>query len=673
MESAAKGGRRSVVVILDASRDESLKAIERVWKEFSLESGDDLIILAVLHQVNSPMGYKVTVDYNSMFGTNEKVVEDALAVKEKEFMVKKEIISISNACQTEKISFQVMVLAGKIDAVEEAKVSEATWVILDKETKRDKKFFLERLSCDISRMKDDKSLEYLRGPKEKGNSKQPTEDFGGPKERGDSNPPTEGSTRLQTDTSTRGHIKYDEMIPGSPKGKHSHHRSSSGSKEKSSIDKENTRSTEGERAERSENDGGSPEGHGQNLNDYDWIGGYETDEEFISTCTKCDNRRPKTGWKKEFTYKELNVATSCFSDKNFLSEGGFGSVYKGVLKNGLNIAVKQHKSASFQGEKEFEAEVHFLSKARHENLVVLLGSCSEGDNRLLVYEFVCNRSLDQHLSKHTREPLSWNERMKIATGAAKGLQYLHAKNIVHRDIRPNNILLTHDHHTLLGDFGLARTQEEDHSSVTRVVGTLGYLAPEYAESGKVSTKTDVYSFGVILLQLITGRGTNDKSLEGRSLVGWARPLLKERNYPDLIDSRITDSHDVHQLFWMIRVAEKCLTKDPKKRLSMDEVVYALNYLRESDTICNIRLSPANSDSSPGNGRDSPDTNVDDDDNDHAKYDLKTPTMYSTRYYDHNMSGTSSQSYSTRSISSSESSSMFTASVVSSLDNRDYLQ
>uniref|UniRef100_A0A7N0V9X9 non-specific serine/threonine protein kinase n=1 Tax=Kalanchoe fedtschenkoi TaxID=63787 RepID=A0A7N0V9X9_KALFE len=124
----------------------------------------------------------------------------------------------------------------------------------------------------------------------------------------------------------------------------------------------------------------------------------------------------------------------------------------------------------------------------------------------------------------SRRSLSWEKRIKIASGAARGLKYLHENNIIHRDMRPNNILVTHDHESLVGDFGLARAHEGnlDHSSETRVVGTLGYLAPEYAESGKLSTKTDVYAFGVVLLQLITGYTTNDKKLKGRSLVGWVR-------------------------------------------------------------------------------------------------------------------------------------------------------
>ncbi|KAK7256932.1 hypothetical protein RIF29_30539 [Crotalaria pallida] len=323
---------------------------------------------------------------------------------------------------------------------------------------------------------------------------------------------------------------------------------------------------------------------------------YKRIEQFKnSVCSVCKNRRPKFEPMKEFTYAELHAATEGFSAKNYLSEGGFGSVYKGTLQ-GLKIAVKQHKCLSFQGEKEFKSEVNALSKAIHENVVMLLGSCSEGKHRLLVYEFVCNGSLDQHLSQHSRKPLRWQDRIKVAIGAAKGLLYSHENNIIHRDMRPSNILVTHDYEAMLGDFGLARTEQLDTIYSTDVFGTLGYLAPEYAESGKFSTKTDVYSFGVVLLQLITGMRTTDKRLGGKSL---ARPLLKERSYPDLIDERIMDNHDYHQLFWMIRLAEKCLSRDPQKRLAMNTVVSALIHIVGGNT-CSVVLrdcSPTRSDSS----------------------------------------------------------------------------
>ncbi|VVA27344.1 PREDICTED: inactive kinase [Prunus dulcis] len=653
---------QKVVVIQDASKDiVSSSAIKWVLQGLLLKPGDELTLLAVLHQVINPstlsfmaagrlLGYRTKMDSSSIFGTNQKVMEEELERKAEEYRNKVEIAMISQQCERAKVEFNMEVIAGpspKMVAVEAAIRLGASWVILDRQMKKDKQFFMEKLSCGISRMKRNNSVEQLRGPKPFGRSKQVTERR--------SNPVTKKRSKDR-------HVKYDEMIPGSPdeelspkrspslrmtsSGKEQdgdgsghpwpNHRKSTSSSEPllttrmSSAgntetitsclpchyqEEESTTNTErgkaGEhspfpiaeseaRVQKETDNAGSPDEYKQHSYKDDWIGECRTDEEFKnSICTVCKNKRPTIGWKRDFTHAELLAATDGFSAKKFLSEGGFGSVYKGDL-NGLKIAVKQHKNASCQGEKEFESEVHVLSKARHENLVMLLGSCSEGNQRLLVYEYVCNGSLDKHLSNHSRRPLSWDKKIKIAIGAARGLQYLHANNIIHRDVRPNNILVTHDYESLLGDFGLARSQHEDSdrtSDTTRVVGTLGYLAPEYAENGKVSTKTDVYAFGVILLQLITGMRPTDKKLGGKSLVGWARPLLKERNYPDLIDPRNVDCHDVHQLYWMVRVAEKCLSRDPHKRLTMDTVVNALNYLNDANPVCSIGdFSPAQSES-----------------------------------------------------------------------------
>ncbi|KAG2372056.1 Inactive protein [Vigna angularis] len=261
-----------------------------------------------------------------------------------------------------------------------------------------------------------------------------------------------------------------------------------------------------------------------------------------SVCSVCNNRRPQfeRNRKKEFSYAELCSATQGFSPKNYISEGGFGSVFKGELC-GQKIAVKQHTYSNQKGEKEFKSEVDVLSKAMHENVVMLLGSCAEGIHRLLVYEYICNASLDQHLSQHCRTLLDWPDRVKVADG----------------------------------DFGLARTVTEGSSYCTECVGNLTYMAPEYAESGKVSIKTDVYSFGVVLLQLITGMRTTDKRLGGKGL---ARPLLREGKCQDLIDGRMMNSHDCHQLYWMSRLAGNCLQRDPEKRLHMSTVVKALNQI-----------------------------------------------------------------------------------------------
>ncbi|KAG4127144.1 hypothetical protein ERO13_D10G199700v2 [Gossypium hirsutum] len=615
-----------VVVILDGSKELNPSIIKWPLDGLSLKPGDKLLVLGILHQVINPMGFKSKVDTSSIFGTNRRITVEEMGKKLEQYNKDAALVKISEQYKKEQIEFQVKILAGyplKDVAARAVKSFGATWLVLDRHMKNDQRYFVENLSCNIVRLKKDCNAEELRGPNVKDNFKLP-----------------------------QCHIPYAEMIPAigpqrlhSPQNRegesigehqsHSNRKSISRSSSASSISgnrapflsynepKSSSSSmyvhdeaygtttgpeTGGEHSPLSINESGdqkdlqspdeNPKQH--NHND-DWMGGNPGDQVFKnSLCLICKNRRPKIGWMRDFTYAELQAATEGFNAKNFLSEGGFGSVYRGEI-NGMKIAVKQHKyNASLQGEKEFKSEVHVLRTARHENLVMLVGSCSEGNHRLLVYEYVCNRSLDLHLSKHSRRPLSWQKRVKIALGTAKGLKYLHDNNIIHRDMRPNNILVTHEFEPLLGDFGLARTQHEDSDksseTMTRVVGTLGYLAPEYAECGKVSTKTDVYSFGVVLLQLITGMKTTDKRLGGKSLVGWARPLLKDRNYPDLIDQRILDKHDVHQLFWMVRVAEKCLTKDPQKRLSMDKVVFALNYITDCGNFCGIEdFSPAQSD------------------------------------------------------------------------------
>ncbi|KAF8009820.1 hypothetical protein BT93_J0726 [Corymbia citriodora subsp. variegata] len=293
-------------------------------------------------------------------------------------------------------------------------------------------------------------------------------------------------------------------------------------------------------------------------------------------CSICNNGRPKSGWKREFTYAELHAATDGFSTNNYQSENGFGVVFRGEL-NGLKITVMQQKNATFQGDdKEFQSVVHMLSEVRHEHVVTLLGCCSDGNHRLLVYEYVCNGSLDQHLSRDPGLQLTWDQRIKIAMGAAKGLKYLHDNNIVHRNLRSNSILLTHNYEPLLGDFGLEMTlcEDSDLSSETRIA-TIPYLAPEYTDSGEFSQKTDCYSFGVILLQLITGLRSTDPSFGKHSIVGWVNALLRDKNYPKLIEHSLTDSYDVNQLAWVIRVAVKCLKRAPNSRISMEQVEWMI--------------------------------------------------------------------------------------------------
>ncbi|KAK1323520.1 Proline-rich receptor-like protein kinase PERK4 [Acorus calamus] len=228
--------------------------------------------------------------------------------------------------------------------------------------------------------------------------------------------------------------------------------------------------------------------------------------------------------KSTFTYDELAVATGGFSQANLLGQGGFGYVHKGVLPNGKEIAVKQLKSGSGQGEREFQAEVDIISRVHHRHLVSLVGYCITGQKRVLVYEYVPNGTLEYHLHGKGRPTMDWPTRLKIALGSAKGLAYLHEDchpRIIHRDIKAANILLDYNFEAMVADFGLAKLSSDNYTHVsTRVMGTFGYLAPEYASSGKLTEKSDVFSFGVMLLELITGRRPVDNALMEDSLVDW---------------------------------------------------------------------------------------------------------------------------------------------------------
>lgn len=310
-------------------------------------------------------------------------------------------------------------------------------------------------------------------------------------------------------------------------------------------------------------------------------------------CSICQHKAPGFGnpprW---FAYTELEFATDAFSQANFLAEGGYGSVHKGMLLNGQVIAVKQHKLASYQGDQEFCSEVEVLSCAQHRNVVMLIGFCIEAGKRLLVYEYVCNGSLDSHLYGEDREPLEWSARQKIAVGAARGLRYLHEECrvgcIVHRDMRPNNILLTHDFEPLVGDFGLARWQPDGDLGVeTRIIGRFGYLAPEYAQSGQITEKADVYSFGVVLIELITGRKAMDlKRPRGQQcLTEWARPLLQKRAIHQLLDPRLQECNSKQEVYNMLQCAFLCVRRDPHSRPRMSQVLRILEGDIMMDSSC----------------------------------------------------------------------------------------
>ncbi|XP_027352738.1 probable serine/threonine-protein kinase PBL7 [Abrus precatorius] len=309
-----------------------------------------------------------------------------------------------------------------------------------------------------------------------------------------------------------------------------------------------------------------------------------------------------------FSFRELATATRNFRAECLLGEGGFGRVYKGRLES-INqvVAIKQLDRNGLQGNREFLVEVLMLSLLHHPNLVNLIGYCADGDQRLLVYEYMPLGSLEDHLHDITpgKKQLDWNTRMKIAAGAAKGLEYLHDKAnppVIYRDLKCSNILLGEGYHPKLSDFGLAKlgpVGENTHVS-TRVMGTYGYCAPEYAMTGQLTLKSDVYSFGVVLLEIITGRKAidNSKSAGEQNLVAWARPLFKDRRkFSQMADPMLQGQYPPRGLYQALAVAAMCVQEQANMRPVIADVVTALSYLASQrydpnmQTVQSSRLVP----------------------------------------------------------------------------------
>ncbi|PRQ31203.1 putative protein kinase RLK-Pelle-LRR-Xb-1 family [Rosa chinensis] len=283
---------------------------------------------------------------------------------------------------------------------------------------------------------------------------------------------------------------------------------------------------------------------------------------------------------RDFTVAELLKSTNNFNQANIIGCGGYGLVYKANLPNGTKAAIKRLSGECGQMEREFQAEVEALSRAQHKNLVSLQGYCKHGNDRLLIYSYMENGSLDYwlHESVDGISPLKWDVRLKIAQGAAHGLAYLHKgcqPNIVHRDIKTSNILLDEKFEAHLADFGLSRLlRPYDTHVTTDLVGTLGYIPPEYSQTLTATCRGDVYSFGVVLLELLTGRRPVEvcKGKNCRDLVSWMFQMRREKREEEIIDSSIWNKDDEKQLLEVLDVACKCLDPNPRQRPFIEEVV-----------------------------------------------------------------------------------------------------
>ncbi|GAV82287.1 Pkinase_Tyr domain-containing protein [Cephalotus follicularis] len=300
-----------------------------------------------------------------------------------------------------------------------------------------------------------------------------------------------------------------------------------------------------------------------------------------------------------FTFEELKIITENFRQDRLLGGGGFGSVYQGFVPEDLGeelqslpVAVKVHDGDnSYQGHREWLAEVIFLGQLSHPNLVKLIGYCCENEHRVLIYEYMARGSVENNLFSRVLIPLPWYIRMKIAFGAAKGLAFLHEaeKPVIYRDFKTSNILLDLDYNLKLSDFGLAKdgpVGDKSHVS-TRIMGTYGYAAPEYIMTGHLTPGSDVYSFGVVLLELLTGRKSLDKSRPAReqNLTDWAVPLLKEKKKVlKIVDPRLEGDYPIKGVHKAAMLAYHCLNRNPKARPLMRDIVDSLEPLQVPDEV-----------------------------------------------------------------------------------------
>ncbi|XP_057785874.1 serine/threonine-protein kinase CDG1-like isoform X2 [Salvia miltiorrhiza] len=574
MGSRSNSNRNNrILFVCDATKDRSSHEFRhsihnvRMQATKIVNSGDTIVVLGALHRILHPMGYSMEVVPENFLGTTHTRAKEEHVSKKVDLYVNM-LQRSAEECEAEGVDIQVKVTAGtpmRKVVLQEAAISEPTWVILDRHLRKDLRFYLRHIPCKVALVLDNLSVEVLR-PYSSNKAIEYVEDklFYSLSKPVPLLPIHDNENNEQSVISFSYHASM-YSLESSDMAKNLVPSLASNSKEHRSSSRDDFGSNP--RLEKSVIPQQLPKSTSQKSSNGP------------AMCMTCGLR---TEFKSmRYSYSEIQLATDDFSSDNLLGEGGFGPVYLGRLKDGQRIAAKVQREASSIGSAEFHSEVYVLSFARHKNIVMLLGHCSKEDLNILVYEYICNKSLNWHLFESTEHVLEWHQRYTIAIGIAKGLRFLHEEcrgsPIIHRDVRPGNIMLTHDFVPMLGDFGFAKWKTDGDDEQTRILGSLGYLAPEYAENGIVSVRTDVYAFGIVLIQLISGRRPVDLDRDGQQLPlrHWALPLIETLSLRELSDPRLEDSCNTCELYHMARTAYACIQTEPQMRPSMAEALSLL--------------------------------------------------------------------------------------------------
>ncbi|WOK98447.1 putative receptor-like serine/threonine-protein kinase [Canna indica] len=303
----------------------------------------------------------------------------------------------------------------------------------------------------------------------------------------------------------------------------------------------------------------------------------------LSSTEAFEKNMGNIGWGRWYTLAELEAATGGFNPENVLGKGGYGIVYRGVLPDLSVVAIKDLLNNKGQAENEFKMEVEAIGKVRHKNLVGLIGYCAEGPKRMFVYEYIDNGTLEQwlHGDNGRINPLTWERRMKIAIGTAKGTAYLHEglePKVVHRDIKSGNILLDKHWNPKVSDFGMAKVLDSGSSFVTtRVMGTFGYVAPEYACTGILNESHDVYSFGILLMEIISGRTPVDytRPVGEVNIVEWFKRAVQRKREEEVVDPLIEIKPSPRSLKRVMLICLRCIDMDAQQRPKMGQIVHML--------------------------------------------------------------------------------------------------